>query len=181
MKKIIFLLIIVECCLMISCSTSITSEMFFGTTSTKYIPNISMDTLLYRTRYVDSHCISCGSISEPVYNLDIKYDTMSRYRVVIEGKIVFEERSSNDKFKSIDSIGITRMIVYKSQSQKEFYTNCTDCNNSIQYKEWKECTIPQKILKVLRKDFLLRMKCTRYSFKDVDATRISVSHTYRLY
>ena len=155
------LLIILTCLLLVSCGTLMSNEKFFGTVSTKDISNVSIDSVSFRNSYIDGSCVSCGTILEPLFDYDIKYDTLSHYKVIVLGEIIFEK--DNDKL----------------HSQREFYS---DTNHKwSRDKLWKECPLPKYILRKIRNDFLKRKKYTRYIFKDADASSVSESYCYYLY
>ena len=175
------LLILLTCCLLVSCGTSMSCEKFFGTVSTKDIPDVSLDSVSFRTSYIEGDCVSCGTISEPLFDCDIKYDTMSHYRVAVMGKIVFaKDNHPKDQYKRVDSVGITRIIVNNMlQARREIYSN-------MNYKlendtPWDECPLPKRILKKIRNEFLKREKYVRYTFKETDADSVYETYVYYLY
>ena len=163
MKKMKLILIYWACCLLMSCGALLTSEEFFNTISTKDIPDVSVKSISYRTGYVDSECIKCGIISEPLFDYSIKYDTLSHYEVIVIGYVVFGKKNyQENQYEGIDSVGITRLIVSSLHSQRKLYgKNGDEIRNNIL---WKECPLPKIILKKIKKDFLIRMKYKRFLF-----------------
>ena len=156
------------------------SEKFFGTISTRDIPDVSLDSVPFSTGYIEGSCVSCGTISYPLFDDDIKYDTASHYRVIVLGKLVFEKDNyQKGEYKRVDSVGIYRLVIDRLHSPRESYS---DLNHKWSHdKPWKECPLPKRILKKIRNDFLKRKKYTRYTFKEVDANSVSESYCYRLY
>lgn len=180
MKKIVFFLI---CSIIMSCGTSMSCKKYFSTVSTKNIPNMNIDSIPFHTDYVDYHFPSCGSISSPVFDYDLKYDTLSRYRIDVLGIIVFDKNSNQpNQFKSIDSVGITRLIISRPNYPRESYTYYGKKWQSD--KSWKECPLPRKLLMKIREDFLIRMKYERYILNEEDPERIravTTGYSYKLY
>ena len=174
------LLIILTCFLLVSCSTLMSSEKFFGTVSTKEIPNVSIDSVPFITSYIEGSCVSCGTISEPLFDYDIKYDTLSHYKVIVQGEIIFEkDNHQKNQYKRVDSVRINRLVIDRLHFQREFYS---DMNHKWGHNTlWKECPLPKKILREIRNDFLKRKKYIRYFFKDVDVSSVSESYCYHLY
>ena len=177
MNKLLFLLI---CILMVSCGTFMPNEKFFGYVRARDIPDVSLDFVSFRTSYIGGDCISCGTISEPLFDYNIKYDTLSHYRVIVLGKIVFEKDScQKGDYKRADSVGIHGLIVDRLYFPRVFYSDMSHKWN--QNTPWKECPLPKKILKKIRKDFLMRKKYVRYAFEGEDVNSVSESYCYRLY
>jgi hypothetical protein len=180
MKKIVTFML---CCIIMSCGTSLSCKKYFSTLSTENIPNLNIDSIPFHTDCIDYHFPSYGTISTPVFDYDFKYDTLSRYRIVVLGRIVFDNSSNQpNQFKSIDSVGITRLIISRPNYPRESYT--------YHGKKWqsdkplKECPLPQKILMKIREDFLIRMKYMRYILNEDDPERIkavTTGYDYRLY
>ena len=166
-----------------SCGTSMSCKKYFSTVSIKSIPNMNIDSIPFRTDYVDYHFPSYGTISTPVFEYDLKYDTLSRYRIDVLGIIVFAKDSNQPyQFKSIDSVGITRLIISRPNYPRESYTYYGKKWQSD--KSWKECPLPRKLLMKIREDFLIRMKYMRYILNEEDPERIravTTGYGYRLY
>lgn len=165
------------------CGTSMSCKKYFSTLSTKNIPNMNIDSIPFRTDYVDYHVPSGGTISTPVFDFDLKYDTLSRYRIHVLGRIVFAKDSNQpNQFKSIDSVGITRLVISRNNYPRESYTyNGRKWEND---KSWKECPLPRKVLMKIREDFLIRMKYMRYVLNGEELERIrgvTSGYFYRLY
>jgi len=179
MKKIVVFLI---CCIIMSCGTTMSCKKYFSTLSTRNIPNMTIDSIPFHTDYVDYHFPSYGSISTPVFDYDFKYDTLSRYRIDILGRIVFAKNSNQPNiFKSIDSVGITRLIISRPNYPRESYSYHGDWQND---KSLKECSLPQKVLMKIREDFLIRMKYMIYILNEEDSERIrtvTTGYGYQLY
>ena len=176
MKK---LLIIATYLLLFSCGTLIPSEQFFVTVSTKDVANVSLDSVSFRTSYIEDDCVSCGTVSEPLFDCDIKYDTLSHYMVIVMGKIVFNNICQNGQYKYIYSIEINRLVIDRQHFPREFYSDLG--HKWSRNTSWEECPLPKNILKKIRNDFLKRKKYIRYNFKDLDVKSVSESYCYRLY
>ena len=160
-----FFSFVITCCILMSCSHLMSSESFFSTISTEDIPDLAIGTIPFRKSFLDDDCPKCGTIEEPLYELHLKYDTLSCYRVIIIGRVVFGKKNNyKNQFERIDSVGIKRMVVSRRNFPRELYGSDqdSDWNN----KRWEECPLPRKILKLIRKDFLVRMKYRRYLFND---------------
>lgn len=177
-------IIFIICILLVSCRSGISSTNYFGTLSSKDIPDISLNAVPFKTNYLDDECVKCGTMSEPVFNYDIKYDTSSHYRVVVSGKVIFtKDTAPNNQYAMIDSVGIDNLIIWKEHSVRERYSSqASDNNDSDWNKAWEKCPIPSNILKKIRKDFFIRMKYRQYSFgNDMNINGITTSYLYLLY
>lgn len=174
-------------CLFSSCATTLTSESFFGIVSTKEIPDILIDTITYYTSKISSDTILCGIISYPKWSYNIKYDTLSRYKAVVEGVLIFKKDSILiNQSKSVDSIEITRLVIDRKPFQREFYSNHMSHHandDKISYKKMDECPLPPSVLEQIRNDFLMRMKYLRYTymFKEADVSGLTQMYVYCLY
>ncbi len=181
-----FILILLAGCLLVSCRTSMPSDIFFNTISTKDIPSMSEKSISYRISYLNTDCIRCGTISEPLFDYNIKYDTLSHYKVVVIGYVVFEKDNyQENQYERIDSVGITRLVISSLHSPRELYSKHGDEHwNDI---PWEECSLPKKILKKIRNDFLIRTKYSKYLFNkselndELPIKGISTQYCYRLY
>lgn len=180
MKHIMFFL---ACSLFMSCSTIMPNEKFFCTVSTKDIPDLSVENIQFKTFPMDTHFPEYGTVSYPLFDYDIKFDTLSHYTVVVLGSVAFREQNNNDyEYEIIDSVSISRLVVDRSQHPRELYGKKGD--DGWITKNWKECSLPNKILKKIKKDFLIRMKYQRYSLKksdDLPIKGLTTSYVYRLY
>jgi len=155
-------------------------EKFFGTVSTKDIPDVSLDSVSFRTSYIEGDCVSCGTISEPLFDCDIKYDTLSHYSVIVFGNITFDKDSCQScDYKRVFSVEINRLIVQRQHFPREFYSD--DYHKWTHNTPWRKCPFPKSVLKKIRNDFLLRKKYVRYSFKNIDVNSVTESYHYRLY
>ena len=153
--------IILLCCLLASCNTQMPINEFFCIMSTKDVPDVSIDSIQFQRVYIDGSCIKCGTIENPLFCDNIRYDTLSRYRVVVVGNVFFEQDGdSQEEYEKIDSVGIESFIVIRPNSPREFYSNNPNWSN----KRWKECPLPKRVLEEIKKDFLKRMKYKRYRF-----------------
>ncbi len=174
------ILILWACCLLMGCSTSMQHERFFCTLSARDIPDVSEESITYRTDYIDYHFVEAGTISNPLFGFDIKYDTLSHYRVVVLGRLVFGETKHDGQYERIDSVEINRLIISSLNAPRELY-----CKNGDEYCSkisWKECSLPKKNLKKIRKDFLIRMKYKRYVINKSDSIKgITTLYEYHLY
>ena len=171
------------CCLFMSCCTIMPNEKFFCTVSTKDIPDLSVENIQFKTFPMDDHFPECGTFSYPYFDYDIKYDTLSHYKVVVLGSVAFREQNINDyEYEIIDSVSISRLVVDRSQHPRELYGIKGD--DGWITKNWEECSLPNKILKKIKKDFLIRMKYLRYSLKkndDLPIKGMTTSYGYLLY
>ena len=162
------------------CGSTMSHEKFFCTISTKDIPDVPEQTISYTTDVIDYHFPEAGTISNPLFEYDIKYDTLSHYRVTVLGYVGFGESSHKGQYERIDSVGITRLVIDKKGGPRELYSKKRDEHwNDI---PWEKCSLPKKILKKIRKDFLTRMKYKRYVINTSDTIKgITTSYGYRLY
>ena len=162
------------------CGTTMSHEKFFSTISTKDIPEVSEKTILYKTDVVDYHFPEAGTISEPLFEHNIKYDTLSHYRVTVFGYVVFGQNGPMAPYERIDSVGITRLVIDRMNAPRELYSKKRDEHwNDI---PWENCSLPKKILKRIRKDFLIRTKNKRYVINQSDTIRgVTTGYAYRLY
>lgn len=170
------LLVLLTCFILLGCGTSISCKDFFSTVSTKDIPDISMDTVLFRTDYINGSCTSYS----PLFDYNIKYDTLSRYKVFVWGRIFFGNNPHyKNQYKSVDSVEINSLVIDRLNSPREFFSDMKHKwkNNT----PWEQCPLPPKILKKIKNDFLKRMKYTRYVFKEEDENSVSESYLYILY
>lgn len=116
-----YLLTLLASCLLIGCVTTMPHEKFFCTISTKDIPDVPEKTISYKTDVIDYHFPEAGSISDPLFDYDIKYDTLSHYRVAVLGRLVFGKGSYQEsQYERIDSVGITRLVIYKKGEQGNY-------------------------------------------------------------
>ena len=176
--------IILLCCLLASCNTQMPINEFFCIMSTKDVPDVSIDSIQFQRVYIDGSCIKCGTIENPLFCDNIKYDTLSRYRVVVVGNVFFEQDDdSQEEYEKIDSVGIESFIVIRPNSPREFYSNNPNWSN----KRWKECPLPKRVLEEIKKDFLKRMKYKRYRFNKsalgdmLPIKGYATQYEYRLY
>lgn len=176
MKK---LLIISIYLLLVSCRTLMLSEQFFVTVSTKDVTNVPIDSISFRTSYIEDDCVSCGTVSEPLFDCDIKYDTLSHYTVIVMGKIVFDNNCQNGQYRKVDSIEINRLVIDRQHFPREIYSDLD--HKWSRNTQWEECPLPKNILKKIRNDFLKRKKYIRYNFNGLDVKSVSESYCYRLY
>ena len=127
------------------CGTTMSHEKFFCTISTKDISDVPEQTISYKTDYIDYHIPEAGTISDPLFDYNIKYDTLSHYRVTVFGYVVFGESNQEGQYERIDSVGITRLVIDKVGGPRELYSKKRDEHwNDI---PWEECSLPKKILK----------------------------------
>ncbi len=178
------LIIVWACCMLMNCSSLMPSEKFFCTTSTNRIPDVTIETITYRTRSSDEGCIECGTISEPLFDYNIKYDTLSHYKVVVLGYVVFgKENNYKYQYERIDSVGIIRLVIDREHFPRELYGKKGDDDWS--NKRWEECPLPNKIVNLIKKDFLKRMKYKRFFFNKSVLKQpikgVTTQHLYRLY
>jgi len=182
MKHILFLLAI---SLQISCATSMSSDKFFCSVSTKDIPDVRESSILYKHINYFADSIICGTVAEPLFDFNIKFDTLSRYKVTVVGDIIFKQMNySLGQYRCVDSVRITRLIIDRLNCQREFYSNLAIRNKydeQIAYKKWQECTLPKRILKRIRNDFLKRKKYVKYTINENEARGVTVLYSYRLY
>ena len=175
-----YLLILLAGCLLMGCGTTLSHEKFFCTRSTKEISDVPEQTISYKTDYIDYHFPEAGTISDPLFDYNIKYDTLSHYRVVVFGYVVFGKSNQESQYERIDSVGITRLVIDKKGGARELYSKKWDEHwNDI---PWEKCSLSKKILRKIRKDFLIRMKYKRYVINRSDTIKgITTGYEYRLY
>lgn len=158
------------------------NEKFFCTVSTKDIPDMSLENIQFKTFSLDTHFPESGTCSDPLFYHNIKYDTLSHYRVVVLGSVEFRQQDTNDyEYEIIDSVRISRLVVFSSHHPRELYGKKGDDGWSTN--KWVECPLPNEILEKIRDDFLIRMKYQRYRLKkyeDNPVTGISTGYDYRL-
>ena len=179
MKKYFFLFL--NCILIIGCRSQILCTQYFSTMSAEEIESIAEDTLTFRTSYLDHMFKSHGMILEPNMSFGIKYDTLSRYRVILGGKVFFsiEQEGHSADLKS-DKIELSYVIVKKEGEKAKRYS----CNyrKSDFNRPLKDCPIPSSIMKEIRKDFFIRMKYQRYRDIYSDSLKgLTVMHEYLLF
>ena len=180
MKK--FILLLINCFLIIGCGSSIPCTQYFTKKSAEEIEKIAEDTLTFKTSYIDNIFKSLGIILEPNIPFDIKYDTLSRYRVIVGGNIFF----SNSPIENLtdircDSIELSYVIVKKEGEQAKRFSNKEYRKSSID-KQWKDCPIPFPIMEEIRKDFFIRMKYQRYKAINKSCAKgLTVMHQYSLF
>ena len=171
------LILFATCLFLVSCDTYFAKEKFFCKVSIKDIQDASLGTVSYRTDYIDGSCVQCGTVSVPLFDYDIKYDTLSRYKVIVIGKILFKKDSHI--YKTNDSIEINSLIIDRPSFPREFYSQKNNkWSNQV---SWDNCPLPKRILKKIRTDFLKRKKNTRYVLNNSDACSISEMYSYLLY
>jgi len=138
--------------------------------------------LTFKTSYIDNMFKSLGIILEPNIPFDIKYDTLSRYRVIIGGNIFFSNNPiGNLTDIECDSIELSYVIVKKEGEQAKRFSN-KEYHKSAIDKQWKDCPIPFSIMKEIRKDFFIRMKYQKYKAINRDSINgLTVMHQYSLF
>lgn len=152
---------ITECIAKTDSDTLLSCEEYFCTVSSKDIPDMSLDSITFITSNIDSHFSECGTVSDPVFDYDIQYDTLSRYQVVVCGTIIFgKDTNPGKQYERVDSVGIRSLFIWnKNSKQREYYS----CEYHRSHKKWEDCPLPPYILTQIKNDFLIRMKYTRYS------------------
>ncbi len=168
--------------LLYSCSTGLRCKDYFDVRSADMIPNIS-DSLRYLT---DSFDLSVGMKFSPIMKYDYSFDTLSHYRVVACGKVFFHQANTDDDSSSweveIDSIAFDYIIVRKRDSPAEFYSYENKTDVGYNKTPWNKRSLPDSILLKIREDFYVRMKYTKYKFKnDFRLNGVSVNYPYELY
>ena len=175
-----YLLFFLAGCLLMGCGTTMSHKKFFSTISTKDIPDVPEQSISYKTNSIDYHVPEAGTISDPLFNYNIKYDTLSHYKVTVMGYVIFGKNVQTTPYERIDSVGITRLVIDRQNAPRELYSKNGDEHwNDI---PWEDCSLPKKILKKIRKDFLIRMKYKRYVINRSDTLKgITAGYGYRLY
>lgn len=177
-----FILLIVNCILIIGCASSILHTQYFSKVCVEEIEEIAENSLTFSTSYIDDTFKSLGIISEPNIHFDLKYDTVSRYTVIVGGNVFF----SNTQEENIadirsDSIELSYVIVKKEGEKARRYSGKTH-HKSVIDKPWKDCPIPSSIMEEIRKDFLIRMKYRRYRAINNDSLKgLTVMRQYQLF
>ena len=184
MKELIMTVI---SCMLISCSTHMSSERYFCKLSTKQIKDVPLESFEYKTYYIDDDCISCGTFSEPQFELNLKYDTLSRYRVIACGNIFFDESKNADSCEKIDSVELSYVIIRGGSNVSPIRLsnnkNKSEMLGQQIEKNWNDNPLPSHVMKAIRNDFFTRMKYRKYklNLNEIRTGGISVSYIYQLY
>ena len=173
--------------MLISCSTHMSSERYFCKLSTKQIKDVPLESFEYKTYYIDDDCISCGTFSEPQFEFNLKYDTLSRYRVIACGNIFFDESMNADSCEKIDFVELSYVILRGGSNVLPIRLS-NNKNRSETFgqqieKNWHDNPLPSHVMKTIRNDFFTRMKYRKYKFdlNEIRTGGISVSCIYQLY
>ena len=180
MKK--FILLLINCFLIIGCGSPIPCTHYFTKKSAEEIEKIAEDTLTFKTSYIDNMFKSLGTILEPNIPFDIKYDTLSRYTIIVGGNIIFSDtQEGHNTDIKCDSIELSYVIVKREGEKARRYSNRIDYKSVID-KPWKEGPIPSTIMKEIRRDFFIRMKYRKYRVINNDSLKgLTVMHQYQLF
>ena len=168
--------------LLSSCSTGLRCKDYFGVRSASMISIIS-DSLCYLT---DSLDLSMGVKLRPIMKYDYSFDTLSHYRVVACGNVIFHKSNIDEESTSweakIDSVTFDYIIVRKRDFPAEFYSYENKTDAVLNMTPWNKRSLPDSILLKIREDFYVRMKYTKYIFNnDIRLNGISVTYPYELY
>ncbi len=176
------IIIILNCVLIIGCGSPIPCTHYFTQKSAEEIEKIAEDTLTFKTSYIDNMFKSLGIILEPNIPFDIKYDTLSRYTIIVGGNIIFSDtQEGHNTDIKCDSIELSYVIVKREGEKARRYSNRIDYKSVID-KPWKECPIPSTIMKEIRRDFFIRMKYRKYRVINNDSLKgLTVMHQYQLF
>lgn len=184
MKELVMTVI---CCMLISCGTHMSSERYFSKLSSKQIKDVPLESFEYKTYYIDDDCISCGTFSQPQFDFNLKYDTLSHYRVIACGNIFFDESKYADSCEKIDSVELSYVII-RGGSDVSPIRLSNNKNKSEMFgqqieKNWNDNPLPSHVMKTIRNDFFTRMKYRNYKFdlNEIRTGGISVSYIYQLY
>ncbi|MDO4981897.1 MAG: hypothetical protein Q4E58_13470 [Prevotellaceae bacterium] len=180
MKQLFLLLF--ACILLTACGTYMSCKEYFGVRSTNNIATYP-DSLYYQTDALDLHV---GTISRPIMKYDFSFDTLSHYRIMVCGDVFFHqnEYSADSMYWDavIDSVALKSFYVKKKGFPAEHFSASDKGNRSSGKKSWKKLHIPDSLLLLIREDFYVRMKYTRYRFrKDYQISGISTAYPYELY
>lgn len=111
-KNLLFIFIIV----LTSCKsnfTDITENRLFGTYHMNEIRDLTTAHLTYRKDYVVDRFTDLGTVCTPQYKLNMKYDTLSRYHIIINGTINFKKGKKRYTTKDIKSVTLSSISVWK--------------------------------------------------------------------
>lgn len=130
--------------------------------STKDIADVPIEAIKYTNpEFIDTHIAECGTLSQPLFDCNIKYDTMLHYKVLVIGYVRFgKDNGCKEKHETIDSVGITRVVIDRLYYPREMYGRINDVD--WRNKRWRDCPLPKAVLKALKDDFFIRMKYRKY-------------------
>lgn len=179
MRYLIFLFLLI---IFYGCSTGIQCNEYFGVRSTNNIATYP-DSLYYQTDALDFHV---GTISRPIMKYDFSFDTLSHYRIMVCGEVFFHqnEYSADSMYWDavIDSVALKSFYVRKKGFPAELFSASYKGNRISGKKSWKRLHIPDSLLLLIREDYYVRMKYTRFRFrKDYQISGISTAYPYELY
>lgn len=153
---------------------------YFSMNSIEDIPDVDETLLRFRTSFLDNHFDSAGTITIPVNKFDLCYDTLSHIRVIVSGKVKFQEKCNLTKgVAQIDSVGINYIIIMQTEKSAKKYP--FDFKGESYHSHISESGIPLDILEKIRYDFLVRMKYSKYVINYYDGKDFNTSYIYPLY
>lgn len=174
MKYIISLFIFV---VIVSCKSQ-NDDNFFKTYSLRTQEIFSTDSICFEEDYFDSHFPELGTIQTPKTHFDVKYDTASRYVVILKGNIKFKKNKYKYETKDMKSISLIHMSIWKLSNQRmqwEFTKNSIISLNN--------CPIPRNYLSIIKKDFIFANGNRVINVKKIDnkCNSLPITRTYKLY
>ncbi|RRC96909.1 hypothetical protein [Prevotella sp. OH937_COT-195] len=150
---------------------------FFISVGINDIKENQMQELSYeRKQYVDYHVPSVGTISDPIIDFDVKYDTLKKYGVGMVGDVMFckddsgywdTSRKDSIRLREVVILGIREGTVVRYNSRNPI--------------DFKKCGIPYEVLSSIREDFFFRMKYTKFDLVKTKSNGYTYSHYYVLY
>ncbi len=151
MKKFFIVIIAI---FLIGCKTQFTAiskNRLFGTFYQKDIRDLTTDSLAYRNDYAVDRFTDLGTISTPIYNLDMKYDTLYHYHIILNGFINFKKKKNIARYTTNDikSVTLRSISVWKLSEPRKNWKLTKDIDISPQ-----NCPIPYDSLLAIKDAFL---------------------------
>lgn len=181
------LITIVTCCMLTCCAPYMSSERYFCKLGTQQIKDVPLESLEYKTYHIDDDCISCGTFFEPQFEFHLKYDTLSRYRVMACGSIIFGDREGANPCEKIDSVELSYLMIRKGNNVPPICLSNIKSKSEMFgqqiKKNWYDNPLPSHVMRIIRDDFFKRMKYRKYklSLYETKTNGIRVSYIYQLY
>ncbi len=139
---------------------------------------VSQNTIHYKEEYFDHHFPNLGKIKVPQRELIIKYDTMSRYVVLLKGYIHFENNSHKFKTEDMKFVSLNGISIWKLANHRKHWEFTQESIDSF-YK----CPIPVKHLSVMKEDFFFVNKNSMFDIEKNDSNSciFPITLSYKLY
>lgn len=151
MKKIFVVLIVI---FFVGCKsqfTAIGENRLLGTYFVNDIRDLTTDSLSYRKDYAVDRFTDLGTIYTPIYNLNMKYDTLSHYHVILNGFVNFEKKKNKARYTTNDikSVTLRSISVWRLSEPRKNWKLTKDNDISPQ-----SCSIPYDSLLAIKDAFL---------------------------